>query len=128
MDEQAVVFQLGVLAWLVTLGAVVTVVTAPKLSRALHRNMAVRARSLSISRLGLVIGVQNLIFIAVAAATGAAIAHRVGLRAPLFEALASGGPVAPAVFPQLTPAISWGGAGAIVFLGRILQGFPAPAR
>lgn len=116
MDEQIVVFQLGVFGWLVTLGAAVTVVTAPKLARVLHRPTVIRGGSIPIARLALVVGVQNLIFVAITAAMGAAVAHRVGLHAPLFEALASGGPVAPAVIPQLMPAIVFGGAGALVFL------------
>ncbi len=116
VGEQIVVFQLGVFGWLVTLGAAVAVITAPKLARVLHRHTVTRGGSIPSSRLALVVGVQNLIFIAITAAMGAAIAHRVGLHAPLFEALASGGPVAPAIIPQLMPAIFGGGAGALVFL------------
>lgn len=116
MAEQIVVFQLGVFWWLVTLGLAATVVTTPKLVRVLHRQMGIRGGGIPSSRLALVVGGQNFIFIAITAAIGAAIAHRVGLHAPLFEALASGGPVAPAVIPQLMPAIVFGGAGALVFL------------
>ncbi len=84
MGEQIVVFQLGVFGWLLTLGGAVAVVTAPKLARVLHRHTVTRGGSIPSSRLALVVGVQNLIFIAITAAMGAAIAHRVGLHAPLF--------------------------------------------
>ena len=116
MGEQIIGFQLGVFGWLVALGGAVTVVTAPKLAGVLHRHTVTRGGSIPSARLALVVGVQNLIFVVIAAAMGAAIAHRVGLHAPLFEALASGGPVAPAVISQLMPAIGLGGAGALVFL------------
>jgi hypothetical protein len=47
---------------------------------------------------------QSLLLVALAAAVGTALAHRVGLRAPFFEALASGAPL----WDTLQPQILWG--------------------
>lgn len=60
--------------------------------------------------------VQNLLLIAIVAAAGTALAPRVGLGAPFFEALAGGEPVWPALRPQLLPALGLGVAGTLVLL------------
>jgi len=59
---------------------------------------------------------QTFILIAIAAAAGTALAARAGLRAPFFEALASGESAWPALRPQLLPALGLGVAGTLVFL------------
>jgi hypothetical protein len=60
--------------------------------------------------------VQSLAYFAIAAAAGAMLAPRVGLRAPFFEALIRGEPLWPALRPQLLPALGLSVAGALVFL------------
>jgi len=60
--------------------------------------------------------VQTFLFIAIAAAAGTALAPRVGLGAPFFEALVAGEPLWPALRPQLLPALGLSVAGALVFL------------
>ncbi|MFN2291420.1 MAG: type II CAAX prenyl endopeptidase Rce1 family protein [Anaerolineae bacterium] len=64
----------------------------------------------------LVSGIQLALFIAIPAAVGTALAPRVGLGAPFFEALAAGEPLWPAVGPQLLPSILVAVAGALVFV------------
>lgn len=59
---------------------------------------------------------QSLILIAVAAAVGTALSYRVGLHAPFFEALVSGGPLWDTVQPQIIPALIGGVGGAIIFI------------
>ena len=60
--------------------------------------------------------VQTLVFVAIAAAAGTALAPRVGLGAPVFEALVAGKPIWPALQPQLLPALGISAAGAIVLI------------
>jgi len=60
--------------------------------------------------------VQTLLLVAIAAAAGTALAPRVGLGAPVFEALVSGEPLWPALQPQLLPALGLGVAGTLVLL------------
>ena len=60
--------------------------------------------------------VQTFLLIAIAAAAGTALAPRVGLGAPFFEALVAGEPLWPALQPQLLPALGLSVAGALVFL------------
>lgn len=59
---------------------------------------------------------QSLLLVAVAAAVGTALAPRVGLQAPFFEALVAGQPLGEAVGPQILPALLLGVAGALVFV------------
>ena len=59
---------------------------------------------------------QSLILVAVAAAVGTAVAYRVDLQAPFFEALVSGGPLWSALRPQIIPALIAGVGGVIVFI------------
>jgi hypothetical protein len=59
---------------------------------------------------------QNLILVAIAAAVGTALAHRVGLHAPFFESLVSGGPLLDALQPQIAPTLIGGVGGAIIFI------------
>lgn len=59
---------------------------------------------------------QSLILVAVAAAVGTAVAYRVDLQAPFFEALVSGGSIWSALRPQIIPALIAGVGGAIVFI------------
>jgi hypothetical protein len=60
--------------------------------------------------------VPPFLFIAIAAAAGTALAPRVGLGAPFFEALISGDPVWPALQPQLLPALGLSMVGTPVLL------------
>ena len=60
--------------------------------------------------------IQPSILLALAVLAGVALAHRVGLSSPAAEAAASGGPVWPALKPQIAPGIIGGllGGGSIV--------------
>jgi hypothetical protein len=60
--------------------------------------------------------VQTFLLVAIAAAAGTALAPRVGLGAPFFEALAGGEPVWPALRPQLLPTLGLSVAGTLVLL------------
>ena len=60
--------------------------------------------------------VPPFLLIAIAAATGTALAPRVGLGSPVFEALIAGEPVWFALRPQLLPALGLGVAGTLVLL------------
>jgi hypothetical protein len=60
--------------------------------------------------------VQSLAVLAVPGAIGTAVAHQVGLRAPVFEALLDGVPLWPAVWPQILPTLVVGTAGALLFV------------
>ena len=59
---------------------------------------------------------QSLLLVAVAAAAGTALAPRVGLGAPAFEALVSGGNVWAVAQPQLLPALVLGVGGALAIV------------
>jgi hypothetical protein len=59
---------------------------------------------------------QSLLLLAAAPAVGTALAPRLGLRAPFFEALVSGQPLWPALAPQLLPALAGGLGGALVLM------------
>lgn len=59
---------------------------------------------------------QSLLFVAAASAVGTALAPRVGLAAPFFEVLVSGGPVLDALAAQLLPALALGAGGALVIV------------
>jgi hypothetical protein len=58
---------------------------------------------------------QSLVVVAVPAAVGTAVAHQVGLQAPVFQALVAGEPVWPAVRPHILPTLVVGIAGALIF-------------
>jgi hypothetical protein len=60
--------------------------------------------------------VQNLVLVAIAAAVGVALAHRVGLQAPFFEALISGGELFSTVQPHIAPTLIVGVGGALIFI------------
>jgi membrane protease YdiL (CAAX protease family) len=60
--------------------------------------------------------VQSLLLVAAAAAAGTALAPRIGLSAPFFEALVSGQPLWPAAAPQLLPALVLGVGGALAIV------------
>lgn len=60
--------------------------------------------------------VQTLVFVAIATAAGTALAPRVGLGAPVFEALVAGKPIWTALQPQLLPALGISAVGAIVWI------------
>jgi hypothetical protein len=55
--------------------------------------------------------VQGAIFLALAVWAGVALAPKVGLRAPVFEAVAGSSPIAAALCPQLVPGLLGGLAG-----------------
>lgn len=59
---------------------------------------------------------QSLFLVSVASAVGTLLAPRVGLGAPVFEALVSGRPLWGALQPQLVPALSLGVGGALVIV------------
>ena len=60
--------------------------------------------------------VQSLILFAIAAAAGTALAPRVGLEAPVFEALVDGRSLWPALQPMLFPSLLVGIGGTLIFL------------
>ena len=59
---------------------------------------------------------QSLLLVSVAAAVGTALAPRVGLKAPCFEALVSGQSLWAALEPQLVPALVLGVGGALAIV------------
>ena len=59
---------------------------------------------------------QSLLLFAIAAAVGTALASRVGLSAPVFEALVTGASLWPALQPMLLPALVIGTGGALLFV------------
>ena len=59
---------------------------------------------------------QSLLLVAVASAVGTALAPRVGLEAPFFQALVSGKPLWDAAAPQLLPAVVLGILGALAIV------------
>jgi hypothetical protein len=59
---------------------------------------------------------QSLVLVAIAAAIGVALADRVGLHAPFFEALVAGGSLNEALRPQLAPALIGGVGGALLLM------------
>jgi len=60
--------------------------------------------------------IQSLFLISIAAAVGTALAFRVGLQAPFFETLVSGGSLPDTLLPQIVPALIGGIGGAIIFI------------
>lgn len=66
---------------------------------------------------------QNLIIVSIAAAIGTALAPRVGLRAPFFEALILGGPLWAAFTQQVLPALVAGTSGALLFVAAYYRIF-----
>ncbi|HEY33075.1 MAG TPA: CPBP family intramembrane metalloprotease [Dehalococcoidia bacterium] len=58
----------------------------------------------------------SLTLIAIAAAVGTAVAYRVDLQTPFFEALVSGGSIWNALRPQIVPALIGGIGGSIFFI------------
>jgi hypothetical protein len=64
----------------------------------------------------LVSTLQSVVLIAAGAAVGTAVAARVGLRAPFFEALVAGDPLGGVLRPQLLPALLLGLGGAVLFV------------
>jgi hypothetical protein len=60
--------------------------------------------------------VQSLLFVSVAAAIGTLLAPRIGLSAPVFEALVSGESVWAALSPQIVPALVLGVGGALAIV------------
>lgn len=69
--------------------------------------------------------IQPSILLALAVLAGVALAHRVGLSSPAAEAAASGGPVWPALKPQIAPGIIGGllGGGSIVAVTFVTKPF-----
>jgi membrane protease YdiL (CAAX protease family) len=59
---------------------------------------------------------QSLLLVSIAAAVGTALASRIGLSAPFFEALVSGQPVWKALQLQLVPALMLGVGGALLIV------------
>src|SRR5215216_4660809 len=95
--------RLGILLWIVGIPGVVlvTVVMLPQLLRQVTLSAPlelVMAASLA----------QSALLVALAAWAGVALAPPLGLRAPVFEALALTRPIASALRPQLLPGLSAG--------------------
>jgi membrane protease YdiL (CAAX protease family) len=67
--------------------------------------------------------VQSLVVLAIPAAIGTTLAHQVGLRAPVFEALLDGAPLRPALQPQVLPTLVIGIAGALLFVATYYRLF-----
>jgi hypothetical protein len=103
--------RLGVLLWLAgMLGVgIITVTVLPQL-------LADATLPASLWVISLASFAQSALLVAVAAWAGAALAPKVGLRAPAFEAAASGRPIARALRPQLLPGLVAGVLGGILLL------------
>jgi hypothetical protein len=102
-DVRSPRLRLGVLLWLGgMLGAVVlTVLILPDL-------LAGEALPVPLWALTLASVAQSGVLLALGTWTGVALARKVGLHAPAFEAAAASQPVAPALRPQLAPGLLWG--------------------
>lgn len=112
--------RLGVLLWAAgVLGAVtVTVGVMPQLTAGLTLPAPLWLLMIAGSA-------QSAVLIALAVWSGVAFAPPVGLRAPAFEAAATGGPVAAVLKPQVLPGVITGLLGG-VFLFASLRLSPAP--
>lgn len=64
----------------------------------------------------LVSSIQSLVLVSIAAAVGTLLAPRVGLGAPVFEALVAGEPLWPALQPQMARSLLVGVTGALLFV------------
>lgn len=74
------------------------------------------------------VAAQSLVLTAVAAGIGAALAHRVGLHAPLAEAAAGRRPLGPALRPQVAPGVLGGVVGALLLGWALPTLAPDPIR
>jgi hypothetical protein len=96
------------------------VVAIPKVLKSLEKtiisNMPEGKKIPPKSVLVMITIIQSLVLVAIAAAIGVALAHRVDLQAPFFEALVSGGALADALWPQIGPALIGGVGGALVLI------------
>lgn len=96
------------------------IVSAPKLIGSLERSIRTNLRpgqkSPSATNLTLLAFAQNLVFILLAAAVGTALAPRVGLGAPFFQALIDREPALDILLALLPATLIFGIAGALIFL------------
>ncbi len=96
------------------------VITAPRLVAALRTTIEANLRpGQKMPSQPVLVGLsvlQNVVIITIAAAIGTALAPRVGLTAPFFEALVARGPLWPALAPQLVPTLVVGIGGSLLFV------------
>ena len=113
-------FDWAVFALLVAICIPGLVITAPRLIAALQTTIEANLRpGQTLPSQPVLAGIsvlQNVVIVTIAAAIGTALAHRVGLGAPFFEALAARGPLWPALMPQLVPMLVVGTGGSLLFL------------
>lgn len=104
-------FRLSLLLWLAgMIGVVVMTVTIlPQLLREVE--LPAPLWVISLASLA-----QSAVLLALAVLVGAALAPKVGLRAPTFEAAVTASPLAPALRPQLLPGLAAGILGGLLLL------------
>jgi hypothetical protein len=114
------VFDLSLFTWIVAVSIPPLLVTVPRQVRRLlpfiMARLAPGQTPPAATTLILLNTLQNLALVTLAAGLGTALASRAGLGAPVFSALAAGQSPWPALRPMLAPALTVGGAGAIVML------------
>lgn len=102
--------QLGAVVWAAAMtGVVAMAVYLPDMVRAFGDGPADLP-----AWLPLLVAAQNGVLVALLAAVGAGLAWRLGLHAPVAEALVSGRPVGPALRPQVAPGLVGGAFGAVL--------------
>jgi hypothetical protein len=113
-------FDWAIFGLLVTICIPGLVISAPRLIEALQTTIEANLRpGQKLPSRFVLVGLsiaQNVIIVAIAAAIGTALAPRVGLGAPFFEALVAGEPLWPALVPQLIPTLLIGISGSLFFL------------
>lgn len=102
--------RLGVFLWLAGMAGVIvmTVTALPLLLREMPVPLPAPLWVLSLASLA-----QSALLVALVVWAGVAFAKKVGLHAPVFESVAAGRPVAPALRPQLLPGLTTGILGGI---------------
>ena len=95
--------RLGVLVWIAAMIGAVTIVL--QMLPGLMANLPLPAPLPVLMLLSIA---QSALLFGLASWGGAALAHRVGLSAPVFEAVAASRPVGPALRPQLVPGLAGG--------------------
>jgi membrane protease YdiL (CAAX protease family) len=95
---------------------VITLSTIKTVQRVARERMPADQEMPSRAVVALASALQTLVLMAIAAAVGTALAPRVGLGAPFFEALVAGEPLWPALAPRLLPAFATGIVGGLIFV------------
>ena len=112
----------GILLWAAGMigSAVMTVMVLPQLLQQVQAPLPASVWFISFASL-----VQSALLLAVAVWAGVRLTPPVGLRAPAFEAVATGRPVGPAIIPQLLPALIAGVLGGILLFAAF-RNAPTP--